>query len=58
MTHIPSSGKFTLEEFSFCHLILERLVLSQSCSLWVTLVSVTSKTCYQLAESEAREVSL
>lgn len=58
MTHIPRGGKFTLEKFSFCHCMLEGLVLSQFCSLWVTLVSVTSKTCYQLAESEAREASL
>lgn len=56
MRHTPSGGKFTLEKFSFCHCMLESLY--QFCSFWVTLVSVTSKSCYQLAESEAQEASL
>lgn len=56
MRHIPSGGKFTLEKFS-CHCILDSLLLAQFCCLWVTLVSVTSKTCYQLAEPEAGEAS-
>lgn len=56
MRHTLNAGKFTLEKFSFCHCILEY----SPCSVLQFVgdsVSVTSKTCYQLAESEAGEAS-